>query len=102
MSSRALPRSAVAASRFSLLSSIVRGMRKPVKSGTVVPSERDVLLVFLLEYVFSDVRPRPNDQFCDAEAFRSGRRLFFAVLSCTSFCRRVTSCCFTVMLFSSA
>ena len=81
---------------------MVRGMRKPVKSGTLVPSDREVLLVFWFEYVFSDVRPRPNDQFCDAEALRLGSRLFLAVLSCTSFCRRVTSCCFTVMLFSSA
>ena len=97
-----MSRSAVAASKFSLFSSIVRGMRKPVKSGTLVPRLKEVLLVFWLEYVFSDVRPRPNDQFCDAAAVKSGSRLFLAVLSCTSFCRRVTSCCFTVMLFSSA
>ena len=77
-------------------------MRKPVKSGTLVPRLKEVLLVFWFEYVFSDVSPRPNDQFCDAEALRSGSRLFLAVLSWTSFCRFVTSCCFTVMLFSSA
>ena len=79
-SSRALARSAVAASRLSLFSSMVRGMRKPVKSGTLVPSENDVLPVFWFEYVFSDVRPRPNDQFCDADALRLGSRLFLAVV----------------------
>ena len=81
---------------------MVRGMRKPVKSGTLVPSENDVLPVFWFEYVFSDVRPRPKDQFCDADALRLGSRLFLAVLSSTSPCRLATSCCFTVMLLASA
>ena len=48
MSFFAFSRSAVAACRFSLLKAMALGMRKPVNSGTLVPNENEVLLVFVL------------------------------------------------------
>ena len=92
----------MAASRLSRLCLMALVTLMPVKRGMLAPMLNEVLLVFVLVYVFCEVSPRPNEKFCPTVASTPGSMLFLSVDSCISRCFRALSFSRMLMLCATA